>query len=273
VGPTPSEGSRRRRRLELAWHGVNRGRPATGYSRDGPREVVSLVEEPYASVGGTQRGLEGLLEAFDARGDRRSMFLTVYSRVTEAVGERVDRGDFADPDWVADYLVAFANLYREAVHDFETGNLESLADPWQLAFEAAGEEGYHVLQHVALGINAHINYDLALALGEVGVDRNRARKRADHAAVTEVLRRLVDESQATLAEKYDPDIAAIDESLGQLDELFSILTIDECRDSAWRTAVALESPLSVRRRFAMWVTRVTSTGAAHLILNTPAPRE
>ncbi|MEF8841209.1 MAG: DUF5995 family protein [Haloarculaceae archaeon] len=230
------------------------------------------MEEPYTSVDGTRRRLNELLEAFDARDDRRSMFLTVYSRVTGAVGGRVDRGDFADPDWVADYLVAFANLYREAVHDFEVGNLDALADPWQLAFEAAEQEGYHALQHVALGINAHINYDLALALHEVGVEPNRARKRADHGAVTEVLRRLVDENQETLAEKYDPGIAAIDELLGRLDELFSILTIDECRDSAWRTAVALESSLSARRRFARWVTRVTSTGGAHLVLNTPGPR-
>jgi hypothetical protein len=86
-----------------------------------------------------------------------------------------------------------------------------------------------------------------------------------------VLRRLVDENRATLAEKYDPGVAAIDESLGRPDDLFSILTIDECRDSAWRTAVALPSSLSVRRRFGMWVTRVTSTGAARLILSTPTP--
>jgi hypothetical protein len=271
VGPTPSEGSRRRRRLELAWHGVNRGRPATGYSRDGPREIVSLVEVPYTSVDGTRRRLGELLEAFEAREDRRSMFLTVYSRVTGAVGDRIDRGGFEDPGWVADYLVAFANLYREAVHDFETGDLDALADPWQIAFEAAEQEGYHALQHVALGINAHINYDLALALHEVGVCSDRARKRTDHVAVTDVLRRLVDENQDRLAEKYDPGIAAIDESLGDLDELFSILAIDECRDSAWRTAVALSSSLSVRRRFAMWVTRVTSTGAARLILGTPTP--
>ena len=213
------------------------------------------MEDPYASVDESDRRLDELLEAFEARDDRRSMFLTVYSRVTEAVGKRIDRGGFEEPDWVADYLVTFANLYREAVHDFEAGNLNALADPWQLAFEAAEQEGYHALRHVALGINAHINYDLALALDEVGIERNRGRKRADHAAVNEVLGRLVDGNQDRPAENYDPSIVAIDESLGDLDDLFSILTIDECRDSAWRTAVALSSPLAVRRRFAMWVAR------------------
>jgi len=272
VGPRQSTRSRRRRRLELAWHGVNRGRPPTGYGREGVPDVRSLVEDPYASVDESDRRLDELLEAFEARDDRRSMFLTVYSRVTEAVGKRIDRGGFEEPDWVADYLVTFANLYREAVHDFEAGNLNALADPWQLAFEAAEQEGYHALQHVALDINAHINYDLALALDEVGIERNRGRKRADHAAVNEVLGRLVDGNQDRLAEKYDPSIAAIDESLGDLDDLFSILTIDKCRGSAWRTAVALSSPLAVRRRFAMWVTRVTSTGGAYLVLSTPVPR-
>lgn len=46
---TASAGSRRRRRLELAWHGVDRGRPDTGYDREGSREIASPVEEPYGS--------------------------------------------------------------------------------------------------------------------------------------------------------------------------------------------------------------------------------
>ncbi len=259
----------RRRRLELAVRGAREGRPAVGHGTEGASEVLELVEEPFETVEGTERRLADLLETFDARDDPRGPFLTVYSAVTGAVGERIDRGEFEDPDWVADYLVTFADLYREAVRDFEAGELESLADPWQVAFEAAERDDCHVLQHVALGINAHINYDLALALDRVGIDPDRAAKRADHVAVTEVLRQLVDPNQEALSEKYDPGIADLDESLGRLDELFSILTIDECRDSAWRTAVALESSLPVRRRFAMWVTRATSTGAAYLILNAP----
>ncbi|MEF8875700.1 MAG: DUF5995 family protein [Haloarculaceae archaeon] len=260
-----TEASRRPRRIGLALRGARRGRPDTGGESEGSREIRHLVEEPYRSVGETHRRLTELLEAFDARGDRRSAFLTIYARVTGAVGDRVESGWFDDPEWVADYLVAFANLYREAVLDFEAGRLEALADPWQIAFEAAETEACHVLQDVALGINAHINYDLALALDEVGIDPDRRRKRDDHRAVTDVLRRLVDENQDTLAEKYDPTIADLDELLGELDELFSVLAIDECRDSAWRTAVALDSALPVRRRFAMWVTRATSTGAAYLI--------
>jgi hypothetical protein len=262
-------GAGRRRRLGLALRGVREGRPAVGDATEGASEVLELVEEPFETVEGTERRLADLLETFDVLEDPRGSFLTVYSAVTVAVGERVDRGEFEDPDWVSDYLVTFANLYREAVRDFEAGDLESLADPWQIAFEAAERDDCHVLQHVALGINAHINYDLALALDRVGIDPDRAEKQVDHEAVTEVLRRLVDPNQEALAEKYDPGIGALDESLGRLDERFSILTIDECRDSAWRTAVALESSLPVRRRFAMWVTRVTSTGAAYLILSAP----
>jgi hypothetical protein len=262
-----AEAGRKRRRLELAVRGARHGRPAVGGDSGGSGGILPLVEEPYTSVEGTHRRLTELLEAFDARDDRRGAFLTIYARVTEAVGDRVENGWFEDPDWVGDYLVAFANLYREAVRDFEAGDLESLADPWQLAFEAAERGNCHVLQDVALGVNAHINYDLALALDRVGIDPDRSTKHTDHVAVTDVLRLLVDENQATLAEKYDPDIAAIDEMLGRLDDLLSVLTIDECRDSAWRTAEALASSLSARRRFAMWVTRVTSTGAAHLVLS------
>jgi hypothetical protein len=58
---------------------------------------------------------------------------------------------------------------------------------------------YLVAQDVVLGINAHVNYDLALALSLVGVDPDRETKYADHCAVNDVLGRLVDDVRDRLA--------------------------------------------------------------------------
>lgn len=258
---------RARTRVRSAYHGVRKGRPAVDRDTgDVSAEIVSLVEEPYTDVPETTRRLDALERTFRESGDRRGVFLTIYARVTEEVGAGIRRDEFDDPDWVADYLVRFANLYRQAVYDFETGNLRDLADPWQLAFEAAQREAGFVVQDAALGINAHINYDLAFALDDVGVDPDRPAKYEDHRAVTDVLRRTVDEVQDALAETYAPGLATVDELLGTLDDLFAVFTVDQARESAWRAAVALNSRLRARRRLARWVTRVTSTGAAYLIL-------
>ncbi|ELZ29850.1 hypothetical protein C474_12476 [Halogeometricum pallidum JCM 14848] len=271
MGPTvrSSGPARRRRRFRAAAEGVRR-RPPTAPARRGDSELLALSAEPYVDAAEAHDRLRALCAAFEARRDRRAAFLSVYVRMTGAVAARVRREEFEDPEWVHDYLVAFANLYREAIHDYESGNLSSLADPWLLAFDAAERGDSLVLQDTALGVNAHINYDLSLAVAAVGVDPDRAAKRADHRAVTDVIRDVVDETQDALAARDAAGLRMLDESLGSFDERFLVFTVDECRDSAWRTAVALRSRFGARRRLARWTNAVTSTGAAHLILSSRA---
>lgn len=269
MGSTVPIGRRRRKQVRSAMRAVQEGHPPP-HDRDGDPDLLALVEEPYTAVEETPEHLEALLRAFKARNDRRAIFLSIYARMTEAVARRVRRADFADPDWVGAYLVAFANLYREAVRDYETGALESLADPWLLAFEAAEGGESLVVQDAALGVNAHINYDLALALDEVGIEPDRDTKYRDHREVTDVIRALVDEAQDALIARDADGLATVDESLGRLDEQFCVFTIDECRDSAWRTAVAMNSRFRTRRRLARWINDVTATGAAYLISSSRA---
>jgi len=264
--PAAPVGGRRGKQLRSAVRTVRERRPAP-HGRAGDPELVALVEEPYSSVEETHRRLESLLSAYEARDDRRAVFLSIYVRMTGAVARRLRGDEFEDPEWVGEYLVAFANLYRAAVHDYETGALDSLADPWQLAFEAAERGDSLVLQDAMLGVNAHINYDLSLAVHDADVRPDPDAKYADHSRITDVIAAILDESQDGLVERGADGLGTLDDSLGRLDEWLSVLTIDECRDSAWRTAIALNSRLGPRRRLARWINDVTSTGAAYLILS------
>lgn len=228
---------------------------------------MALVDEPYADVDDAHRRLDLLLSTFEERADRRSVFLSIYARMTAAVADRIRDGYFEDAEWVSDYLVAFANLYRQAVCDYESGNHEAVAEPWWLAFDAAVRGDALVLQDAALGVNAHINYDLALTLDRVGIEPARARKYRDHERITDIIGDVVDEAQSSLAERDAAGLETLDESLGRVDEWLLVVGIDGCRDSAWRTAAALQSGSSFRRRLARWRNDVTSTGAAHLLLS------
>ena len=259
----PPDGQRYRR-LRSAARALGAPRPVSA-ERSGDPELLALVSEPYRDADEVRRGLSALLSAFEAREDRRAVFLGIYARMTAAVGRRIERDAFADSAWVAAYLVAFANRYRVAVRDFESGDIDALADPWQLAFEAAEPGDSLVLQDAMLGVNAHINYDLALALDDVGVGTDRPSKYADHCAIIDVIAELVDEAQDALADRDADGLATLDSSLGRLDEWLTVATIDGCRDSAWRTAVAMDSRFRSRRRFARWFNDRSATGAAHFI--------
>jgi hypothetical protein len=73
-----------------------------------------------------------------------------------------------------------------------------------------------------------------------------------------------------LAARDAPGVAAVDDRLGRVDEWLTVTTIDDCRTSAWRIAVAMNSRFRARRRFARWWNDLTATGVAHLIHSTHA---
>jgi hypothetical protein len=235
--------------------------------------LVDLTESPYEDVDDVLERLTALEEVLRERADRRAVFLTVYSRMTRAIRDRVDAGRFRDPEWMRRYTVAFADYYRQAFLAFERGRLGTVPAPWRVAFDTAVEGAGLVVQDAFLGINAHINYDLALTLIDVGIDADRAAKRADHRAVNDVLRRLVDAQQDALAELYAPGVAEIDATFGRFDEAFALFGMTEGREKAWRVAVVTSDvDLPPVRSYARWVLRTTATGGAVFVLSpTVAP--
>ena len=118
--------------------------------------------ERSTGIGALVRRMEGLLEPLEASGDPGRFFLATYLRTTRAVAEELDRGGFRDPEWVERWDVAFADLYLDAVTDAQAGRRPP--EPWAVAFGAGDRDGLPPLRHVLLGMNAHINYDLAQSL-------------------------------------------------------------------------------------------------------------
>jgi hypothetical protein len=116
---------------------------------------------------------------------------------------------------------------------------------WRIAFETADNASGLVLQDLLLGVNAHINHDLALALVEAGFDPDRDRGYRDHSAVNRILADLTNASQDKIAALYAPGLAAADALAGSLDEVASAFSIEHARENAWRHAVYLASARGV----------------------------
>lgn len=230
-------------------------------------DLLALVDDPFTSVADVADRLGHLESLLRERGDRRSVFLTVYALMTETTDAAIRDGVFDDVAWMRAYLIRFADYYRQAFAAFERGDLDAVPRPWQLAFGTALRGDALVVQDAFLGINAHINYDLALALTDVGVGATNEEKYADHRRVNEILARLVDAQQQVLTDVYAAGLADVDDSLGQLDERFSLFTLREGREQAWRVA-RLRSATRWQSldAYSRWLLRVTATGGAHYIL-------
>ena len=113
------------------------------------------------------------------------------------------------------YAVAFANLYREALEAYDAGRTTAVPRAWRRCFDTAATGNNLVLQDVLLGVNAHVNNDLAFALDRVSLSPDRERRRHDHNAVNQVLTGVTQRATQRLASLYAPGISTMDESGGR----------------------------------------------------------
>jgi hypothetical protein len=184
--------------------------------------------------------MAALLEPLAAAGDQRQYFHATYQRTTIAVADELNRGGFADPDWVERSDVAFADLYLDALEADLAGRKPTL--PWQVAFGAPAE--LPPLRHVLLGMNAHINYDLPQAIVAVISDEQFddaalvARREADHRAIDGVLASRVAAEDAELASLSGP-APLLYRVLAPLNRLGTQRFLREARQKVWANATAL----------------------------------
>jgi hypothetical protein len=88
-------------------------------------------------------------------------FAVLYRKVTINVKGGILNNRFEDNIRMEKLDVFFANRYFKAYFDFKTNQV--ISKSWKIAFEAKNKNNHLVLQHLLLGINAHINLDLGIA--------------------------------------------------------------------------------------------------------------
>ena len=221
----------------------------------------------YASLDDVVAGFAELERTLRAANDRRCIFLTLYGVVSAEMRDRVARRAFRDTAWVHRYAVAFANLYRAALEAYDAGRHHDVPKAWRVCFDAAGSGRTVVLQDMLLGVNAHVNNDLPLALDRVSIDPDRAGRRRDHDAVNSVLAAVTERATQRLAALYAPGLGTVDDCAGELDEMLALFSLQTARDSAWESAVALANARNpVERALAGQLASTRAAVLARLLL-------
>ncbi len=204
-----------------------------------PSKIETLFSEKFKSVDDVVKQLSAFENHCLTAGDLRGVFATAYLHITKSIQAEFDGNTFHDKDWVEIYLVRFGNLYREALIHYEKGQSDKVPKSWKISFELAEQKEGLIIQHLLLGINAHINHDLAIALFDVGIDPEREAKYHDHTKVNEVLEAATDDLKKHVANKYAPILKRIDRKTGYLSNDAVNFSIPKAREHAWTFAVAL----------------------------------
>jgi hypothetical protein len=145
------------------------------------------LEDPIDSI---VAQLQSIVASALEHGDRIGYFAALYERVTRTVRSKIGTGYFDDDQRMERLDAVFANRYLTAVEQYRRGDA-SLAPVWKLAFDATCRSDLIVVQHLLLGVGAHIGVDLPMAAAAICPGSQIAGLEADFDKINAVLAAVV----------------------------------------------------------------------------------
>ncbi len=200
--------------------------------------LVALLSSRATSIGEAIDRLSAIIQWSLANDSRLGYFPALYRKVTVSVRDGIQKGAFDDGKRMERFDVIFANRYLDAFLTRCTGRFPTQS--WRLAFESAADYWPIVLQHLLLGINAHINLDLGIAAAETMRNGDLGDLHDDFNKVNGVLASLVDDVQNELAEVW-MTFRLMKRFLGNIDDAILNFSMKRARDEAWRSAQTFSS--------------------------------
>ena len=167
---------------------------------------------------------------------RAGYFAALYRKVTVAVRDSIVAGRFENPELMTQLDVVFARRYLDA---YESWRIDGeVTSAWDAAFAATGKWRLLVVQHLLVGMNAHINLDLGIAAATVAPPGRIADLKGDFFAINELLASLVRGVIDDIGQ-VSPWIGALDRIGGRTQDTVVKFSIDKARNEAWRLAEML----------------------------------
>ncbi|QHI38392.1 hypothetical protein IMCC3317_37840 [Kordia antarctica] len=163
-------------------------------------------------------------------------FAALYHKVTCKVKEGIENHFFDDNPRMEHLDVIFANRYLQAYTDFKNNTTPSKS--WQVAFEKADDYWFIVLQHILLGMNAHINLDLGIAAAEVMKGENINDLKGDFDKINVILGELVHDVEKELSLIWTT-LTKILKETERFDTILIDFSMKLARDGAWKYATSL----------------------------------
>ncbi|MDQ3709331.1 MAG: DUF5995 family protein [Actinomycetota bacterium] len=170
--------------------------------------------------------------------DHDAVFALVYLRTTEEYRRTIeDPNFFVDSAFVNHQDAVFAKLYFDAFDAWHRGDRDEVPPAWRVLFSAAENREVSGTGNLLLGMSAHVNRDLPLALAEIGLVRpDGSSRKDDHNKVNQFLVRVVQPVIDEVALRFDPaaDDAQLDGTT--MDETATLQLLFGWREEAWRNA-------------------------------------
>ncbi len=179
--------------------------------------------------------MDRIIDRSITTGDARGWFAIVYRAVTARVRTGLAAGEFDDAERMERFDVTFARFWLDAHSAWDRG--EPVSASWAVSFEAARRPGL-ILQHLLLGMNAHINLDLGVAAALTCPGPAVVELRDDFERISDVLAELVDRMQLAISD-VSPVTRSLDAVGLRFDEALTCFSLERARRRSWDFAEQL----------------------------------
>ncbi|GAB3528506.1 DUF5995 family protein [Pontibacter brevis] len=191
---------------------------------------MALLQAECKTTDDVIAALDDIIQQCMLTNDRAGYFAVLYYCVTCRVKEGILRNEFDDGARMEQLDVLFANRYLEAWHLWKAGRQPTAS--WGVAFRSAALAPPIILQHLLLGVNAHINLDLGIATVETMKGQHLSLIKDDFDRINAILKAMVDKVQDNLG-KISPLMGLLDMYSKTHDELLASFSIVVAREGAW----------------------------------------
>ena len=179
------------------------------------------------------QGLDTIIERAKETNSRVGFFAALYRQVTLKIEQRIAEGRFDNNVRMNEFATRFANRYFRTLDAYNRG--DKLPKAWKVTLEATEQTDLIIVQHLLLGINAHVNFDLGVATAQTSPGNELPSLRDDFDQLNDILANLLDGVQEVIGE-FSPWIDILDRVGGRTDESVANFSITKARQSAWEQA-------------------------------------
>ena len=208
--------------------------------------------------------LDDIIQENQKANDSLGYFAVLYRRVTIKVKEGIETGYFEDPERMERLDVIFAKRYIDAYYGYRDNR--EVTQSWDKAFKLSTKFWPVTLQHLLIGMNAHINLDLGIVAAEVCKDGNIEDLRNDFYKINEILSSLVNEVQSNLCTIWPP-LRPLLLMSGRYDNLMVDFSMKVARDGAWNFATELSAKQQVEIPKCIEIRDAAVANVAEIITN------
>jgi hypothetical protein len=176
--------------------------------------------------------LDQIIETTVLENNFLGIFAFVYRRTTAQIQLAIRQKEFEDNERMELMDVAFANLYLTAYQRYADN--QGCSASWEKAFKAK-HENITIMQHLLLGMNAHINLDLGVAAATFAPGPSVLIMKNDFMKVNQILNNLTNEMQARIS-RVSRLMFFLDLLGKNTDEKIANFSMVKARKYAWNLA-------------------------------------